>query len=224
MEARLKFFKRSRPATTSYQKLQNHGGIWNATTVSARQESLCPSGEVIHSQMERKSRGRQLNPKKDALLSRPKRIHGKILLQISTHKKGQKAMWIFSKSTSGRNHTSAPTVLGARNGTRITVSKKKTDLLIGTLLHSTDASLVLIQNEKTETGQATKNTDQSPLNNPITTDEISHALKNLKSNATGTDMVHNNQYTMIANLSSDNRELLRQVFNNLFINGTTPNP
>jgi hypothetical protein len=66
---------------------------------------------------------------------------------------------------------------------------------------------------------ALQSTDSIRLNSPITTVEVSHALKKLKSKAIGSDSIHNQ---MLANLSADNQEYMRHPFNVLLRNGYTP--
>ncbi|KAI9565173.1 putative R-directed D polymerase from mobile element jockey-like [Daphnia sinensis] len=67
--------------------------------------------------------------------------------------------------------------------------------------------------------EAMSSTNPSPLNNPITTEEIESGLSRLKSNETGLDLILNK---MLANLNYENRDYMCLTFNSLLLHGVSP--
>jgi hypothetical protein len=119
----------------------------------------------------------------------------------------------------GFNDSAAGQTLISSSNVPVTDPKEKADLLMESILGGRNIHQISNQELKTSIMNAIQSTDSTQLNSPITPTEVSSALKNLKSKAIGPDLIHNQ---MLANLSPDNREHMRHLFNILLLNGFAP--
>ena len=129
-------------------------------------------------------------------------------------RKGQKELWAL-----GLASLWAVQPLLSNPGSRITDLKEKADLLIDSILEKRNANQSTKNEIKTSIEKALNPTNRNPLNSTITKDEVNRALTKLKSKAVGPDSIHNQ---MLANLSPDNRDYMRHLFNLLLHHGFAP--
>jgi hypothetical protein len=136
-------------------------------------------------------------------------------------RKGQKELWAFTKTMTGRsfNNSAAGQDFLSSSGYRITDSKENANLLFDSILDKRNANQSTKNEIKTSIEKALNPTNRNPLNSTITKDEVNRALTKLKSKAVGPDSIHNQ---MLANLSPDNRDYMRHLFNLLLHHGFAP--
>jgi hypothetical protein len=119
----------------------------------------------------------------------------------------------------GFNDSTAGQTLILSSNVPVTDPKEKAYLLMESILGERNTHQISHQELKTSIMNSIQSTDSTQLNSPITSIEVSRAFKKLKSKAIGPDLIHNQ---MLANLSPDNREHMRHLFNILLLNGFAP--
>ncbi|KAI9559470.1 putative R-directed D polymerase from mobile element jockey-like [Daphnia sinensis] len=117
------------------------------------------------------------------------------------------------------NNSAAWQDLLSSSGSRITNLKEKANLLIDSILERRNANQSTKNEIKSSIEKALKPTSRNPFNSTVTKDEVNRALTKLKSKAVGPDNIHNR---MLANLSPDNRDYMRHLFDLLLRHGFTP--
>ena len=129
-------------------------------------------------------------------------------------------LWSFTKAMLGRGSQNPTDVAALKvDGNLISSPEDKAKILRDLYGSFSPTNIASNPTHCSTIDNAISSTSPFSLNAPISSEELARCLSKSKSRAIGTDQIHN---SMLANLSPENREHVRHLFNLSYLNSYVP--